>query len=156
MDLAVTVRPPRHARPEDLPTLAERDMLTAFAARLDTPPLAPKAVRLARDGDTVIQIDGVSPDEDLFVIPNSHPGSLPEGLAPYLARDVFSLSLVTAERPGARAVLLFASPVARQCAESLVGAMAKDAGIDLEDVDLGLEWTERLIEATRPAGRHRA
>lgn len=153
MDVTTAARPPRHAHAADLPALAERDMLTVYAARVDVPPLAPKTVRL--DSGQFVQIDGVSPDEDLFVIPISHQGMLPEDAGAHLARDVFSLSLVTASRPGARAVLLFASEPARDSARSLIGGLDRENGILLDAVDLGLEWNERLIEASRPAGRHR-
>ena len=150
---APTVRPPRHAHPADLPALAERDMMTVYAAAVDVPPLAPKVVRLA-DG-TSVQIDGVSPDEDLFVVPISHQGRLPEDAAAHLARDVFVLSLAISGRPQATAVLLFASEAARDSAPGLIGGLGEDSGITLETVDLGQEWTERLVEASRPAGRHR-
>lgn len=149
---ASPVRPPRHAHPAALPALAERDMLTVFAAAIDVPPLAPRVVRL--QGGQSVQIDGVSPDEDLFVIPVSHQGALPEDAAAHLARDVFALSLATSSRPAARAVLLFACTAARDSATTLLGGLG--VGVEVALVDLGPEWTERLIEASRPAGRHRA
>lgn len=148
---ASTVRPPRHAHPADLPALAERDMLTVYAAAIDVPPLAPRVVRL--QGGESVQIDGVSPDEDLLVIPVSHQGPLPQDAAAHLARDVFALSLVTATRPEARSVLLFACDQARTSAGTLLGGLGSAVAVEL--VDLGPEWTERLIEASRPAGRHR-
>ncbi len=154
MDVTAIVRPPRHAHPEDLPGLAEADMLTMFASNTDRCPLTPRSVSLA-DG-AFVQIDGVSGDEDLFVIPLSHQGSLPADAGTHLARDVFSLAAVTAERPQSQAILLFACAQARDDARDLVGILARDCGIGFEVVDLGLEWTERLSEASRPAGRHRA
>lgn len=154
MDVTTTARPPRHANPADLPALAERDMLTLYSARLDVPPLAPKAVALS--GGQFVQVDGVSGDEMLFVVPNAHQGMLPEDAAAHLARDLFSLSLATASRPGARAVLLFACERARDSAQTLLGGLGRDNDVRLDVVDLGQEWTERLIEASRPAGRHRA
>ncbi|MBW3085195.1 hypothetical protein KEM60_01392 [Austwickia sp. TVS 96-490-7B] len=154
MDVTTTTRPPRHAHLADLPALAERDMLTLYAAHLDVPPLAPKAVRV--EGGQCLQIDGVSLDEDLFVIPISHQGMMPDDANAHLARDVFSLSLVTSSRPGARAVLLFASSAALESARGMIGGLGRDSGITLDLVDLGQEWTERLVEAHRPAGRHRA
>lgn len=153
MDVRTTVRPPRHAKAADLPALAERDMLTCYAEALDCPPLTPKAVLVA--GDTFVQIDGVSPDEDLFVIPISWPDVLPEDASAHLARDAFALSLVRTDRPGARTVLLFCSPPALRSARAEIGRIA-GPGIELALVDLGQEWHERLIEAGRPAGRHRA
>lgn len=146
------VRPPRHAHPADLPALAERDMLTAYAAAIDVPPLAARVVPL--QGGQSVQIDGVSPDEDLFVVPVSHQGALPDDAAAHLARDLFALSLATSSRPDARAVLLFASAEARDSAGALMGGLG--GSVHLELVDLGQEWTERLVEATRPRGRHRA
>lgn len=149
---ASSVRPPRHVHPAELPALAERDMLTVYAATIDVPPLAPRVVDL--QGGQSVQIDGVSPDEDLFVIPSAHQGPLPQDAAAYLARDLFALSLATGTRPHARTVLLFASQEARDSAAALLGELGD--GVSLEVVDLGAEWTERLIEAARPAGRHRA
>ncbi len=156
MDVTAIVRPPRHARPEDLPGLAEADMLTMFASNTDRCPLTPRSVSLA-DG-AFVQIDGVSGDEDLFVIPLSHQGSLPADAGTHLARDVFSLAAVTAERPQSEGILLFACAQARDDARDMVGLLARDCGIGFEVVDLGLglEWTERLGEASRPVGRHRA
>lgn len=151
---AMSVRPPRHAHPADLLTIAERDMLTLYAAALDVPPLAPRVVAL--DGGGSMQVDGASADEDLFVIPIAHQGPLPEDTAAHLARDVFALSLATATRPHARAVLLFACARARQSAQELVERLGGSQSLELAVVDLGQEWTERLVEATRPAGRHRA
>lgn len=154
MDVTTTVRPPRHAHSADLPALAERDMLTVYAAALGKPPLAPRTVHL-EDGQFV-QIDGVSPDEDLFVIPISHQGRLPEDATADLARDIFCLSLAASERPGSRAVLLFACRAARDSARLAVGGLGRHERIRLDVVDLGLEWSERLIEMARPAGRHRS
>lgn len=154
MDVTAIVRPPRHAHPADLPGLAERDMLTMYAAVADTCPLTSKDVSLL-DGTTV-RVDGVSGAEDLFVIPVCHVGPLPSDAGPHLARDVFSLATVLAERPGAHAVLLFACPQARDDARELVGALTLQTGIALESVDLGAAWNERLIEIARPAGRPRA
>lgn len=149
---AIPVRPPRHAHPADLPALAERDMLTVYAEFADVPPLAPRVVGL--QGGQSVQIDGVSPDEDLFVIPISQQGPLPHDAAAHLARDIFALSLATSDRPQARAVLLFACGLARASAGALIGDLSQ--GVSLEVVDLGREWIERLVEAGRPAGRHRA
>ncbi len=154
MDVTAIVRPPRHAHPADLPGLAEHDMLTMYAAAADTAPLTPKDIDL-RDGTTV-RIDGVSGAEDLFVVPVCHVGPLPSDAGSPLARDVFALATVLSERPGARAVLLFACSQARDDARELVGPLTLQTGIALESVDLGAEWNERLIEIARPAGRHRA
>ncbi|GAB79352.1 hypothetical protein SAMN05421595_3106 [Austwickia chelonae] len=148
------VRPPRHVHPSLLPAMAERDMLTVFAAGQDVPPLAPRTVRL--EGDQIVQVDGVSPDEDLFVIPISYQGVLPEDAGAHLARDMFTLSLVASAHPGSRAVLLFACEEARDSAKALVGGLDRRGEISLEVVDLGVEWRERLVEGVRPAGRHRA
>ncbi len=112
---------------------AEKAMIDDYAERAGHGPLTTQWVRLADVSG--VQIDGVNEARDLFVVATATAGPLGAAEMPHLARDVFSLSLVSRLRPGSRAVLLFAGAAAAASATPIVRRLAGDQVIEIDVVE---------------------
>lgn len=117
-------------------------MLAALAERYG--PLEPKSLTLA--GGARVDVDGVAPNETVFVEAFAHQGRMRGSQPKKVAQDALKLITLRREHPGARLVLAFADSLAAASvtgkgwlAEALASWKIEIVVVDLEtDVRTGL------------------
>ena len=88
-------------------------LILAGVSKLLGVELAPRSLRLDRGAR--VDVDGVAPDESVFVEIFAHQGRLKGGQSHKVARDAMKLITLRRSRPGSKLIIAFGDPEAATC-----------------------------------------
>lgn len=134
-------------------------LILAGVAKIVGLELTPRSLRL--DGGARVDVDGVAPDETVFVEIFAHQGRLKGAQFHKVARDGLKLITLGRSRAGSRLIIAFGDPVAAACvtgsswlAEALTIWGIEVLVIDLDDaVRDGLRAAQLRQVMVNPAAR---
>lgn len=137
-----------HPSDSDDQRRAEKFILTALTAQLGVE-LEPRSLLLK--GGSRVDIDGVAPDESVFVEVYAHQGRLKGGQFHKVARDALKLITLKRGRPKARLIMVLGDQDAVACvtANSWLAEALRIWGVEVfaADMDDGLRDSLRATQA---------